>query len=237
MSHSFRTVFIIKSFYGMPKPMCFISPLLLSAFSILLFCCGKEEPSPSTFIKGVVSDRETGLPIKGVNIFYSTITGNAPNEVSTELSMVSDDQGEYCIVVPPNERFSFPNVYKEGYLPKIDPAGALSFQYGDTNHVDIQLIPTDGYFKLRLKNDTGQFDSIYLKIESQTMTLEKLGAKSTKQYPVVLMAGEAYDETFAFPSNEPVNIYWDFHKFIIPDAMTHSEFLYKNDTVEVLISF
>jgi hypothetical protein len=177
------------------------------------------------------------LPVKGVYIFYSTITGNAPNEVSTELSMLSDDQGKYCIVVPPNERFSFPNVYKEGYLPKIDPAGALSFQYGDTNLVDIQLVPTDGYLKLRLKNDTGQFDSIYLNIESQTMTLERLGVKSTKQYPVVLKTGEAYDEIFAFPSNEPVSIYWNFHKFIIPDAMIHSEFLYKNDTADFLISF
>lgn len=221
----------------MPKPMRFISPLLLSAFSILLFCCRKEEPSLWTVIKGIISDRETGLPIKGVYIFYSTITGNAPNEVSTELSMLSDDQGKYFIIVPPNERFSFPNVYKEGYLPKIDPAGALSFQYGDTNLVDIQLVPTDGYLKLRLKNDTGQFDSIYLMVESQTMTLEGLGVKSTKQYPVVLKSGEVYDEIFAFPSNEPVNIYWDFHKFIIPDAMIHSEFLYKNGTADFLISF
>lgn len=223
---------------AMTKPIRLISPLLLSVFSLLLLllACGKEEAGP-TVIKGRITDKKTGAPIEGVYIECIGFKGEGGNQIIEDFSVYSDNFGDYETMIPQEYRISFPRVYKPGYLPKIDPNGATTIQVGNINIVNVQIIPTDGFLRLKISNDMAQHDSIYLKIFSPTMSSEGLGVKGPN-YPVVLASDAAHEEIFAFPSDEHVKIHWGFAKFVITGApFVDSVFLPENDTTDFTISF
>jgi hypothetical protein len=213
---------------AMTKPIRFVSPFLLLASLIFLFGCGKEETGP-TVIKGRVTDKKTGEPVRGAYIQCSSTIGSPPNEVSTDRSTSTDTDGKYEIVIPSDERVSFANVYEPGYLPKIDPSNGNFVQNGDTIIVNVQLIPTDGFLRLILKNDTGQNDSIFVTIYNETVFSEGLGLEGPT-YPTVLTVGNLHEEILAFPSEETIGVYWDFERFKFPKSLFLIQFFYLKTT-------
>ncbi|MBK8192894.1 MAG: hypothetical protein IPK76_06720 [Lewinellaceae bacterium] len=158
------------------------------------------------------------------------------DDIPTDRSKSSNEFGEYIIVIPAGHTFTFINVYKSGFLPNIFPLKGIDIQEGDTNVVNIQLIPTDGFLKLILKNDTGQQDSVYIKICSPIAISEGLGVETTSNYPQIIQDGEVYTEHFSFPSEDTITIYWKFENFVIPNTTFHtSMYLTPGDTSVHLI--
>lgn len=195
----------------MPKPIRFISPLLLSAFCILFFACGKENPSP-TVINGKVTDKKSGLPIEGasIDIDFQTekqVSGSLVTE-HEYVSLSTDAQGEFQYTHDADYTRTYSDIGKTGYAPR-SPLGKI--KRGEVNNLEIQLVPKDGTLRLELSNDMGQFDAIYVVLRNPSYG--PLYAINLPQFPVVLPVGEKYTTYFDLPSEEFSQIYWGFTYF------------------------
>lgn len=188
--------------------------ILQFGFLLLLFfmfACKKD--ALPTVIEGKVTDKKTGLPVANAFIDCSGYKGQNNNQIHKDYSTSSDFHGNYKVEIPNEYRVSFPVIYKPGYLPKVDPAGLLTIKIGEINTIDALLIPTDGFLRLNLKNDTGIHDSIYVTMFNKVLDMEGLGLTGPEQFPVILLPGDMYEELFALPIDEKVKIYWGFEKF------------------------
>ena len=222
----------------MPKiPRFALRCILLTAVLLLQFSCGKE-PQPPTVITGRVTDKKTGVPIWGANLFCEGYKGSTDHEYFRDFSTKSDTLGYYKIVAANEYRVTFASAFKPNYLTKIDPAGPTPLSLGDSNFIDIALIPLDGFLRLRVQKTGNQMDSIFINLSNSTMVSEGLGTVSIKKYPLILDDGADYSEMLPFPSEEVISVYWGFKPFILPDApYKNTIYLPSSDTTDFLIEY
>jgi hypothetical protein len=205
----------------MRNPLHFTSPLLLSAFSILLFCCGKDV-SP-TVINGRVTDKKTGEPIEGASInidFQTERTESGSIKTDHDYAGFSTDaQGKFEYIYEADYTRTYSEVYKKNYATY----GPLKTIKGGSSNLDIKLAPIDGILKLELENQTGQYNFIYVIIESPSFIASRgLIAKFfTDMFPVPLPIAGKHVEYFNLPSEEFAKIHWGFSHFT---SFTTSEF-------------
>ena len=221
----------------MPRIPRFALPLLLFTMSFLLhFSCKNAEPP--TVITGKVTNKKSGAPIEGVTLECEGYTGKIGNETSKDFTTKSDHLGNYNIVAPNEYRLGFYRAFAVGYLTKVQPASPVPISIGDSNRVDIALIPLDGFLRLNVRKIGNQPDSIYVSLSSPTTVAAGLGTKNIEKYPLILHAGEAYAELFSFPSEENISLYWDFKPFTVPNAVHKSAiYLPEKDTTDFLIEY
>jgi hypothetical protein len=155
----------------MSKPIRFIPPLLLTAFFIFLFACGKEE-TPPTVINGKVTDKKTGEPIEGAAVIIDfttekTVSGSIKTEHET-VTLSTDAQGEFHYTHDAYYTGMYSEVRKGDYVPRAH----LKIKRGEVNNLEIELVPKDGTLRLELSNENGQEDSIYVIIENPSFMLE-----------------------------------------------------------------
>lgn len=242
LQHRFRTTALIN-FVCMPKPLRFISPLLLLAFSILLFACGKEE-TPPTVINGKVTDKKTGTPIEGAtfNVDFCYEINNNGSIVIEHVSkyLNTDQQGEIHYTHDSNwDYICYSDASKEGYIGH----PYLGIKRGEENNIDIKLIPRDGVLRLNVVNTDGQYDSIWVALDNPSYTSEAQGLPYRillSEFPLILSQGESHIENFNLTSEEFTKIYWGFSN-ILPmftsAPFRDSIYLILNDTTDITISF
>ncbi|MEZ4892478.1 MAG: hypothetical protein R2778_05630 [Saprospiraceae bacterium] len=127
-------------------------------------------------------------------------------------------------------------VYKKSY-----PGGLISIvEEGKTNDASLSFIPEDAFLRLRLENNPGLPDSIYIIVHSPIRRVE-----SGSAFANIL------EEKYSFPeplkeiiipaaSNQMLGIYWGFTP--LPTQLSNSPFIdsvliTQNDTVNYTISF
>lgn len=213
----------------------------LSSFVIFFFWllgCKKESDAP-TIIVGKVTDAKSGLPVEKAILECGAYKGEIGHEIFKDFTTSSNAQGQYEIIVPNDyNRVGLYRAYKAYYLTKILPAGVAPLSIGDSNTVDIEMIPTDGFLRLSIRNAAPEHDSIFIKFLSPTTISEGLGIMPLKNYPLVLPINKDHFEIIEFPSDESIIIYWDFKSFSDTNALNnYNIYLPAKDTVDFLIEY
>jgi len=213
----------------------FLVPILFLLVHLSFLSC-KKEGSP-TVITGTVTNKTTGEPVQWAFLYCYYTFGERPRDISS----FSDNEGKYKLEIPHGHSFSFSNAYKEGFLPKVGPTKGYDILTGETNVVDIALIPNDGFLRVNLQNDSPLHDSLYLYFFNPINAAQfAIGAWVTpKGLPFVVPAGGSYQAVFGFPSEVFTTFYWGTQKFS-PGAdspLRDSVFLPRNDTLDFTIHF
>jgi len=206
-------------------------------FLFVFLACKKEDNSTNIFT-GQVTNKKTGAPVANANVLAYTSSSSPPNQLIKDYSTKTNAQGYYTMVIPGEDQFTFSEVFKTGFLPKIYPAKYSYLVRGDSHLVDVQLIPLDGHLRLVINNATGQHDSLYVAIYNKTVFSEYGYGPNASGWPVALLKGDTYIKALDFPSQEPVDIYWNFNKFISPNALFNTSILLSTiDTTDFIIDY
>ena len=220
----------------MPRITRLVFLLYFVIFLFLFLQCKKEDNSTNIFT-GQVTNKKTGAPVANANVLAYTSSSSPPNQLIKDYSTKTNAQGYYTMAIPGEDQFTFSEVFKTGYLPKIYPAKYSYLVRGDSHIVDVQLIPLDGHLRLVINNATGQHDSLYVAIYNKTVFDEGLGLDGPG-WPVVLSKGNASSKVFDFPADESVSVYWDVKKFTIPGSMFYNSILLSSiDTTDFIIDY
>jgi hypothetical protein len=238
LSYCFTTTYLNPP--AMSKPLRFISPLLLLAFSLLLFACGKEEASP-TVINGKVTDKKSGLPIEGAEIYVEFFQeAKNGNVLTLPKTIITNENGEFSHTEASTcDGIGLTTVTKKKYNTRAH----LNIKCNQANDLDIKLVPKDGVLRLNVVNLNGSHDSIWIIIENPSKTIEAQGFTSRillNEFPLVLLQGDEYVEIFDLTSEEFTKIYWGFENIFptFPLApFQDSVYLILNDTTNFVVSF
>ena len=214
----------------------------ISWFSFFLlaniFIAGScKKDTPPTVVKGKVIDIKTGKPVKDANIeFGITKEVNGLDQYLTQTTLPTDANGEFICVLE-SEYYAI-IISKDGYASKYPHLDIIP---GQTNSIEVNLVPRDGFLKLKIKNDTGLHDTIYTSIFSRILVTEaRLNTYDvTKEFPLVLYKDEIYNQLFLLPSPEVVQIRWKFNNpdFKVGPLTIDSIMVVPNDTITYLLSY
>ncbi|MBK8192895.1 MAG: hypothetical protein IPK76_06725 [Lewinellaceae bacterium] len=216
----------------MKKSIRLLASLLFPAIWLLLFACEKE--TPPTVINGKVTDRKTGMPVEGARIDIDfqtekTVSGSLKTD-HEYVSFSTDAQGKFHYTHNADYTSTYSELYKEGY----GSYGPLIIEKGETNDLDITLSPIDGTLRLEITNQSGQFDSIYIIIESPSLIDGPVNSEKifTDTFPVTLPFNGTHIEYFDLPSEEFTKIHWGFVYFtsLSESVYIDSVFLALHDT-------
>lgn len=217
-----------------------LAQLLLSAFCILLFACGKEETG-STVIKGTVSDRKTGEPIEGAVFLIGFVTesksGN--NTMTKYVDFSTDANGEFVYTEDSNYDYinGGSNVYKSGYVPN----HTFGISKGKENILNITLLPVDAVLKITILNQMGLQKPLYFDMTNPDVSKEGNGLTAhyfLNNRPLILSQGEEYTHYFNLPESRNY-LYWDTESFDknINASFKDTVLVYSYDTVEYHIIY
>lgn len=190
------------------------SIVFILAFGMFFPACKQDDPI-ITIVEGIVRDGKTMEPIKGAQLSFGYYLGNNVHYPDEEFYPYTDEMGRFYVEVPSKyDVIILDWVFKTGYLPNYNFGGIASHTHIER---DVQLIPLDGKIGLSLHNQTGQYDSIYVKISNATIQSQspwkKDGVYHTKAYPAVLNDGQSSVENYDLPSGEYSKVFWDFKPF------------------------
>jgi outer membrane protein OmpA-like peptidoglycan-associated protein len=120
----------------------------------------EAQPTPVSYMKGIVYDSETKAPLKAR---FELIDLNTANSI---MDAFSNDDGTFLICIPTGKNYAL-NVNKKGYLFYSD-----NFTMGNGDFItpftkDIPLEPVKAGNKIILKNIFFDYDSYKLKEESK----------------------------------------------------------------------
>lgn len=212
--------------------------LLFGLIFFVVLGCGKDEPS-LTIIKGTVTDRKTGKPIEGALII---IRGKKPganglDEYFTQPCPRSDPNGRFSCTLEGD--YTSSEIGKDGY---ISHERFLDVANGQENGIGVSLVPRDGFLRLKIENATGQHDTLYASIRSQTEYVERNGfynAEATPKYPLPLKHGETYTAIFSLSSPEVIRVQWGFKKptYQMPHILKDSVMVLPKDTATYILSY
>lgn len=215
----------------------YISLFILGSF----LACKKDPPSPPTIITGTVTNKTTGEPVGGAFIYSSLRKEDWPPPRTQDNSTFSDSIGKYRLEIPNGYKFSVAEVYRLGFLPNAAPLFSVEIHEGETNIVDVALIPTDGFIRLIMHNDLPTNDALYVIFFSPTRALQPYigGSLIPPNLPFVLPTANIREELFALPSEEFVTIHWGTAPYTpsTNSPFRDSIYLSRNDTVAFNIHF
>lgn len=126
------------------------------------------------------------------------------------------------------------DVSKNGFIgkPFYYPLG------GSDNFISAYLFAVDGHLRLKMVNETGQHDSLYVNLVSPTIRAISDGWGYTnhpQKYPLLLAKDSSWTQVFGFPSEEHIYLSWGYSKNAPP--FSGDIFLPKSDTVDYIIAF
>ena len=222
----------------MPKiPRFALRCILLTAVLLLQFSCGKE--LPPTVIKGQVTDKKTGAPIEGARVYFGFYyLDDNENEIYASKEIKTDEEGRYYLVQ--NSDYAgqgWSDITKPGYIGHLFP----KLIRGQENIIDASLSPKDGTLLLNVKHPIGPIDSVYVMIGNPTFIqeYESQGKILPEKFPIIISAGEVYNQYFDLPAEEYTRVYWGFSYF---PALKYAPFydsvyLKLKDTTTFTLSF
>jgi len=191
----------------MPKiPRFALRCILLTAVLLLQFSCGKE--LPPTVIKGQVTDKKTGAPIEGTTLtFEFYYSGSDGNEINATRYTKTDFEGRYYL----SQTSDYSDIWSSE-ASKIGYVGHLIHNIirGKENIIDASLSPKDGTLLLNVKHPIGPIDSVYVMIGNPTFIqeYESQGKILPEKFPIIISAGEVYNQYFDLPAEEYTRVYW-----------------------------
>jgi len=221
----------------MNKTLLFLG--LLLGLMLAGLGCGKDDKP--TIIKGRITDRKTGEPIEGAFVYLtlSRPKSYAADEFFTQSCGHSNANGEFNCTL--EGKYEWMDFTKEGYLFN---KPSLNIADGKSNEVEINLIPRDGFLRLKIENTTGLHDTLYAAVHSQTIATESgqniyYNGEVVKEYPLLLGQGEVYTQIFDLVSPEIVQIMWGFNTptYQTPYTFRDSIMVVPNDTVTYILSY
>ena len=108
---------------------------------LLVAACNKDE---TTIIEGIVSDVNTGLPLKDVAISYAIyFDWDKTGDHHDSKIIPTDINGNFHIEYSENDKFTSLSIYKKGYKTTgfFDSSFSWDIKEGEYNQVNITLIP------------------------------------------------------------------------------------------------
>lgn len=205
---------------------------------ILFATCSKDPYIPKIYT-GTITDKKTGKPVQGVYVDCQGSTSDLGHVTTKNFGVKTNYDGKFSIVIPEGFTYSFGSAYKLGYLPKVIPFLKPEDSWmlvNDTFVLNLQLIPTDGNLRITIRNTTPKKDSVYVSCFNATEFSEVKGWTELNYFPVILAPDSIYQEIVRFPADEEVIIYWDYKRFLVPNAQfKNSVTLAVNDTLDFLI--
>lgn len=189
-------------------PFSLLSLLLLLFLSV---SCGREA-LPPTIIKGTVTDKKTGAPIRGaIAYFYFLYDGYDGTEYSDSKTLRTDSDGKFSLEQDSEYKSTDSYVSHDGYISK----QSVLFYKGIENVIDLKMLPVDGVLKLEIQNLNHQYDSIYVIFENPSYVAEAGYLKEIflDEFPLVLHQDSTYIKYLPLPSEEYTKIHWGFSYF------------------------
>jgi len=182
---------------------------LIFCSSVLLVACQKTE-----HLEGKVTDIKTGKAISGVDLnlsytysqegAYRLGGGTATSDKNGEFSY-STDQGDYV------EGIRVAYVSKRGYSTTVFKQ-SIEETGKRCSHVQVNLLPIDGYLKLSIKNESGTQDEIYVEVvspcEQQIDPVD--GSHRLHTWPLVLPQGGTKLTPMGMCAGDTAIVRWRF---------------------------
>lgn len=214
----------------MKKSVLFLSVLLMA-----IYACKKDEYKTTT-IRGQVKNGITNELLADAFIYVqASWQGKDGVNLSESFSEKTDQQGEFNIGFSVLEEAGiFMTVHKDGYITE-------PFYYpenGDDNFFHVRMFALDGHLRLKMINETGLHDSLYVHLVNPTIRVISNGwgyVGHPQKYPLVLEKDSSWTQVFSYPSDEHTYLSWGFYKDSLP--FTGAVFLAQGDTADYTISF
>lgn len=195
---------------------------------LLTAACKKD-----SCIEGTVTDVKTGKPIAGVSLSLSYRYYAKQGSILSDSEIVrTDSDGNFDFTACDQDLESGISVSSVTSYRYSRSFGERRSSNGDNcSHVDIQMIPLDGYLNLMIRNETGAHDTIIVWVNNQCEYLfDKNGLSyTTVPRPLVLQKGEVHAQTFGSCVGDTSSIRWRFTKSG-PWFRTDSVFIKTADT-------
>ncbi len=162
-------------------------------------------------IEGTVTDIKTGQPISGVQLRLNYHYFDHGSRIPKDETVFTNDSGEFSYSADEkhSEDIGVWEVRKAGY------AGVFESEreQGDCEDVHIKMVPYDGLLKLKIVNETGTHNSIYIDVSGKcTATYGDAEHNLVKPYPLELLPGESHTQTFGGCIGNTSVIRWKFSK-------------------------
>jgi len=230
--HENNKSIVMKNWMLFSQLSCCLSIIIIvTAFS----SCTKEKYS-TTIVRGKVYNAITNEPIYEASInIHATWQGKDGADLGEWFFGKTDQQGEFNIKFSPIEGAGLlMAIYKAGFTtePFFYP------ENGDDNYFRVQMFALDGHLRLKMVNESGIHDSLYVNLVSPTIRVISNGwgyVSHPQKYPLVLDKDSSWTQIFSRPSEEHIYLSWGFSKDSLP--FEDSVFLAKGDTVDYTISF
>jgi hypothetical protein len=146
----------------------------------------------------------------------------------------SNTNGEYEYALDGD--FTGMSLIKEGYVGY--DGHVFKVNDGETNTINVSLVPRDGFLSLNIQNLTGQYDTIYVLVLSPIKIAEESDQSGypTKKSPLTLKKNESYTEVFKVASPDEVIIAWN-HEKKAKDYFKKSASVVPNDTAFYTLTY
>lgn len=183
----------------------------ISFYLLLLFLLFTAACDKASCIQGTVTDLKTGQPISDAQVklhYQYSETGSLKNQEAT-VSTDASGQFSYSADRKHSERIGVWEVAKAGYSGAFD----AEREEGDCDDIQIKLVPYDGLFKLKIVNETGTYNSVYIQVSGNCKASYGYeGYHSVAPQPLELLPGASHTQTFNGCVGDSATIRWKFIK-------------------------
>ena len=183
-------------------------PFIYFPFLALLFVAACDK---GVCIEGTVTDVKTGQPINGVQLRLNYYYFDHGSRIPKDETVFANDSGEFSYLSDKkhSEDIGVSEVIKAGY------AGVFELERGkgDCEDVHIKMVPYNALLKLKIVNETGTYNSVYIDVSSKcTATYGDAEHNLVKPYPLELSPGQSHTQTFGGCIGDSSVIRWKFSK-------------------------
>jgi hypothetical protein len=212
----------------------FLALAILSSYS-----CNKEYKT--IILHFNTTDVKTGLPISGAYASFTFYTTDSHGGLFQSFaSATSDSNGSFVQSYGSNgEQIEVLTISKPGYFGVFSTIDLKILP--NKNDYNVKMIPSDGKLNLKLSNETGQHDSLYIRMYH---TLYHPNYHTPYQgsfhYPEILKKGESVIQESKSSTEEKIYIYWDFHDIsssVKNATYIDSFYINKNDSIKYEIKY
>jgi hypothetical protein len=210
----------------------------------LLICFSLIACNRTTIVSGHITDLRNGQPLANLPVYLTAYKGyehdSANRKFDGRSSTTTDNSGKYSL------EFTDSGIDYIGISIGLDVGcyydffnelvGSGSLRAGCSNEYNIKTIPIDGHLRIRLKNTTGQADTVYCGIDSDGQGYAK--ALCAKRLTLPIAAGQTTSFNTGIAGDQYIKIYWGTTDFLKWDApRVDSVYCPRNDTTLLDLGF
>ncbi|MCC7465849.1 MAG: carboxypeptidase regulatory-like domain-containing protein [Saprospiraceae bacterium] len=190
----------------------------------------------TTIVEGVVQNAKTGVPIEGAKVTlmyeyqeYEDHTGTGQKIFTT------DSEGRFSF----SDKCIWATHISEVRAPRYALSRGKFLEDNFKNKVVIELTPLDGILQLTVKNETGQFDSLFLIVQNEGTYFPyySTGNQSLSEYPLYLNVGMSYVQNFLTCKSNSTRIGWSSARPMEGFIFQDSVFVDDSDTTYYTVSY